>query len=84
MCGLRPSPRARVSSASNAMPRGGAKSSPTTLASGRLVSSAGRTPAKACSTTSTLIEASDRMNNCSATASRQFSGTSIAPSRAQA
>ena len=41
-------------------------------------------PAKACSSTSTLTAASDRMNSCSATASRQFSGTSMAPSRAQA
>ena len=42
------------------------------------------TAAKACSTTSAFTEASDRMNTCSGTASRQLSGTSMAPSRAQA
>ena len=42
------------------------------------------TAAKPCSTTSAFTEASDRMNTCSGTASRQLSGTSMAPSRAQA
>ena len=62
---------------------GGPKSRPMTQVSGN-ASSAGNHAAKASSSTSTFTEASDRMKNCSATASRQFSGTSMAPSRAQA
>ena len=53
-------------------------------ASGSALLSGAMTAAKPCSTTSAFTEASVRMNICSGTASRQLSGTSIAPSRAQA
>ena len=62
----------------------GAKSSPMMRASGSAAMSGGTTAAKASSTTSAFTEASVRMNTCSGTASRQLSGTSMAPSRAQA
>ena len=52
--------------------------------SGSACRSGAMTASKPFSTTSAFTDASDRMNTCSGTASRQLSGTSIAPSRAQA
>ena len=65
-------------------PPAGAKSRPTTRTSGNASISGAITAANASSTTSAFTEASERMKTCSGTASRQLSGTSIAPSRAQA
>ena len=81
---LRPSPVPAARICSNDAPPAGAKSRPTTRASGNTSSKGGLTAAKPSSTTSALTETSERMKTCSGTASRQLSGTSRAPSRAQA
>ena len=83
MCGLRPSPLPSARRSSNETPPG-TDPRPITCTSGRTSRSAGTTAAKLSSTTSAFTAASHRMNTCSGTARRQLSGTSMAPSRAQA
>jgi len=77
--------RACTSSRSKALPLGRSKIEADNAGVGQaLFPARAESPQRPARARVPFIPASDRMNNCSATARRQFSGTSIAPSRAQA